>query len=66
LDDLRAGDRRRIVDPRGISQVAFAGNGKLYASFRQTDSGNDNSLPVGVTVWRQPLDWAFPPPPSAE
>ena len=23
----------------------------------------ENGLPLGVTVWREPLNWVFPPPP---
>jgi hypothetical protein len=40
--------------------VLFGDNDKLWVSFQQTDNSDD--LPVGITVWREPLDWVFPPP----
>jgi hypothetical protein len=48
------------------SQVAFAGNGSLLVGFQQTEFGDDNSLPTGVLVWRQPAAWSFPPPPPPQ
>jgi hypothetical protein len=40
----------------------FRGNDKLWVSFAQRDN-NEEGLPTGVTVWREPPDWVFPPPP---
>jgi hypothetical protein len=42
--------------------VLFGGNDKLWVSFQQPDDAEDG-LPTGVTVWREPPDWVFPPPP---
>ena len=39
--------------------VLFGDNDKLWVSFQQTD--NYDELPVGITVWREPPDWLFPP-----
>ena len=50
----------------GKPQVLFSGNGKLYLGFQQTSYQADTNLPVGITVWRQPPDWAFPPPPPVQ
>jgi hypothetical protein len=48
----------------GSPNVAYAGNDRLFLGFRQSVV-SDTSLPLGITVWRQPPGWAFPPPPSA-
>ena len=37
---------------------------KLWVSFQQTDNYDD--LPVGITVWREPPDWVFPPSPPPQ
>jgi len=50
----------------GSPNIYFSGNGRLFLAFQQTDSGNDNSAPLGILVWRQPPDWAFPPPPPPQ
>jgi hypothetical protein len=50
----------------GQPQVFFSGNGKLILGFQQTYLDEDNPTPLGITVWRQPLPWAFPPPPPVE
>lgn len=50
----------------GSPQVFFSGNGRLYLGFQQTEVYDENAIPAGVTVWRQPVAWSFPPPPPPE
>ena len=47
----------------GYPVALFGGNDKLWVLFAQRDDIEDG-LPTGVTVWREPPGWVFPPPPQ--